>query len=97
MTGLIEMEILQGFKSEQEASRIQHLLTAFPWVPEPNRQDYLAAAAIYRRCRAGGRTIRSSIDCILAQLCLRHRLPLLTKDRDFTYIADFYPLILVES
>src|SRR5487761_2324045 len=54
--------------------------------------DHIEAARIYRLCRAKGFTIRSTIDCLIAQLCLRDGLALLTKDRDFKAIADCLPL-----
>ena len=35
-----------------------------------------------------------TIDALLAQLCIRHDLTLLTADRDFTHIAQHCPLRL---
>ncbi|WP_420886111.1 PIN domain-containing protein, partial [Candidatus Contendibacter odensensis] len=48
---------------------------------------YCEAATLYRRCRSQGSTIRSTIDCLIARICLRHDYDLLTKDRDFRLIA----------
>jgi predicted nucleic acid-binding protein len=85
--GLVLTEILLGLRSETEASRIADLLTAFDEVPDPDRTDYVAAASIYRLCRSKGKTIRSTIDCVIAQSCIRYGHSLLTKDRDFVAIA----------
>ena len=95
LPGLVFTEILLGLKSDREAKRIAQLLQAFDWLPEPSQADYAAAAALYRHCRSKGLTIRSTIDCVIAQLCLRDGLPLLAKDRDFEHIAQHVPLRLV--
>jgi predicted nucleic acid-binding protein len=95
LPGLVYTEILLGLKNDAEAKRIAQLLQAFDWVAEPTRADYAAAASLYRQCRAKGLTIRSTIDCVIAQLCLRDGLPLLAKDRDFDRIAQLVALKLV--
>ena len=55
---------------------------------------HVAAAKLYRQCRAKGVTVRSTIDCLIAQLCIRDNLPLLAKDRDFTQMAKVVPLVM---
>ena len=89
LPGLVLTETLQGLR---DAERAQRALLTFELAPELTRSDYEQAAAIYRTCRAGGRTPRSAIDCLIAQLCLRHGYQLLTRDRDFDAIARFFPL-----
>ncbi len=95
LPGLVFTEILLGLQNDNEAKRIALLLGAFNWLPEPTRDDYAAAAGLYRQCRTRGLTIRSTIDCVIAQLCLRDGLPLLAKDRDFDRIAQCVALELV--
>ena len=90
--GLVRTEVQLGARTEAEALRISRSLSAYPLVPEPTPADYEAAAAIYRTCRARGFTIRSAIDCLIAQLCLRDGYELLAKDRDFDAIAAAFPL-----
>lgn len=90
--GLVLTEILLGLKTDKEAAQISGLLDAFASTPECDYHDYQEAAGIYRFCRAQGITIRSTIDCLLAQLCLRHEYDLLTKDRNFYAIAKCVPL-----
>ena len=97
LPGVVLTEILLGLKSEADAEHIASLLTAFDSVPEFDRDDYLAVAAIYRTCRTQGYTIRSTIDCLIARACLRHDFSLLTKDRDFQAIARFFPLRLITT
>ncbi len=67
--------------SPSEATKIFGWLEAFDYIKEPTRSDYIDAARIYRICRAKGYTIRSTVDCMIAQLCLRDAPPLLSKDR----------------
>jgi len=95
LPGLVLTEILLGLKNDAQAKRIAQLLEAFSDTPEPSRSDHIAAAALYRACRAKGLTIRSTIDCVIAQLCLRDGQALLAKDRDFDRIAEKTGLKLV--
>lgn len=97
LCGIVLTEILLGLRSDAEAARIADLLDAFDTAPELERDDYRKAAGIYRRCRTEGQTIRSTIDCLIAQLCIRHGFTLLTKDRDFRAIAASHPLRLVSQ
>jgi len=95
LPGLLLTEILLGLQNDDEAKRIAQLLEAFHDVPEPSRADHMAAAALYRACRTKGVTIRSTVDCVIAQLCLRDGQALLAKDRDFDRIAELTDLQLV--
>lgn len=97
IAGLVLTEILLGLRSDSQARRIESLLDAFDYLPDSDRSDHVAAASLYRLCRARGRTIQSVVDCLIAQLCLRHGVPLLTKDRDFRAIAACVPLQLLET
>jgi predicted nucleic acid-binding protein len=93
LCGVVLTEILLGLPN-LEARRIEDLLDAFSLAPEFERDDYGTAAHIYRTCRDNGITIRSVIDCLIAQTCLKHNYPLLAKDRDFVQIARYFPLQL---
>jgi predicted nucleic acid-binding protein len=95
--GLVLTEILVGVRSEAEADRVAGALSAFDPTPELDSTDYRKAAELYRVCRRRGLTIRSTIDCLIAQLCLRHGYELLAKDRDFDSIAEVFPLQRVAS
>jgi predicted nucleic acid-binding protein len=90
--GLVLTEVLMGARNEAEARRISESLAAFPPVPPPALSDHERAAQIYRTCRSRGHKIRSSIDCLIAQLCLRDGHELLAQDRDFEAIGSVFPL-----
>lgn len=92
LPGVILTEILLGLSSEKEANKMSELLTAFDNTKELSLVDYKQAAKIYRTCRSKGRTIRSTVDCLIAVICLRDNLELLSKDRDFDSIANCFPL-----
>ena len=85
--GVVLTEILMGFRSEKDAREIAETLLAFPVCQDLDRAGYGQAAALYRKCRANGYTIRSTVDCLIAQICIRDNLSLLTRDRDFEIIA----------
>lgn len=95
--GIVLTEVLLGLRDEQQARKVASLLEAFDEPSESDRADYLEAARIYRTCRAHGHTVRSTIDCLIAQTCLRNGLSLLTRDRDFRAIAEVTALELVHA
>ena len=84
-TGLILQELLQGFAGPKARSLILDRFSAVPLVV-PDRDDHVQAAELHNRCRRAGRQI-GTIDALLAQLCLRHDLTMLTTDRDFRALA----------
>ena len=95
--GLVLTEILQGVRTDVDAARVARVLSAFDVTPNMDSGDYEKAAALYRQCRTKGFTIRSTIDCLIAQLCLRHNYELLAKDRDFDSIGQLAALKRVAS
>lgn len=94
-TGLVLQELLQGFYGPKAQEQIIDRLSALPLVV-PDRQDHIAAAALRNLCRKKGVQIET-IDALLAQLCIRHELMLLTADEDFTHIARHSELRLWEG
>lgn len=84
-TGLVLQELLQGFSGPRDRNQIIEHFAALPLL-SPDRQDHIDAAELRNRCRRAGIQI-GTIDAILAQLCIRHDLTLLTTDRDFVGIG----------
>ncbi len=84
-TGLVLQELLQGFNAPKARERIVERFAALPLL-QPDRSDHIAAAALRNVCRNAGVRI-GTIDALLAQLCIRHDLVLLTTDKDFTHAA----------
>ena len=92
-TGLVLQELLQGFLGAKASSQIIERFAALPLII-PDRVDHIQAAEIRNRCRRKG-IQTGTIDALLAQLCLRHDLELLTTDNDFIHISKVYPLRLI--
>ena len=84
-TGLILQELLQGFTGPRARTEIIERFSALPLLV-PDRKDYIDAADLRNLCRRSGIQI-GTIDALLAQLCIRHGLTLLTTDNDFVQIA----------
>ncbi len=89
-TGLVLQELLQGFSGPKAQAQIVERFSALPLL-QPDRDDHVNAARVRNMCRKAGVQL-GTIDALLAQLCIRHDLTLLTTDRDFTHAAEHCPL-----
>jgi len=85
ITGLVLQELLQGFAGPRARKDIIDRFAALPLLA-PDRQDHIDAADLRNRCRRAGLQI-GTIDAVIAQLCVRHQLQLLTTDNDFVLAA----------
>ena len=85
VTGLVLQELLQGFAGPKARKDIVDRFTALPLLA-PDRLDHIDAAELRNRCRRAGLQI-GTIDAVIAQLCIRHGLMLLTTDNDFVLAA----------
>ncbi len=94
-TGLILQELLQGFSEPRARKDIIDRFGALPLLG-PDRQDHIDAAVLRNRCRHAG-VQTGTIDALLAQLCIRHALTLLTTDKDFVHVAAHCPLRVWKS
>src|SRR5207247_8390684 len=88
-TGLILQEILQGFSGPKARKKILDRFTPLPSIV-PQREDHIAAADLRNDCRRRGLQI-GTIDALLARLCIRHKLGMLSPDRDFEHLARLAP------
>lgn len=89
-TGLVLQELLQGFSGPKASAQIVERFGALPLI-QPDREDHIGAAGLRNTCRRAGVQI-GTIDALIAQLCIRHELTLLSTDKDFTYVAKHCPL-----
>jgi len=89
-TGLILQELLQGFAGPRARGQIIERFSALPLLV-PDREDHVEAAEVRNRCRRAGVQI-GTIDALLARICIRYELTLLTTDRDFELAASHCPL-----
>lgn len=84
-TGLVLQELLQGFSKPKANKQIIEHFAALPLLV-PDRDDHVHAAELRNTCRRKGVQV-GTIDALLAQLCIRHELLMLTTDNDFLGIA----------
>ncbi len=84
-TGLVLQELLQGFSGAKASAQIIERFGALPLL-RPDREDHIAAAKLRNTCRRAGVQV-DTIDAVLAQLCIRHDLTLLSTDNDYRLAA----------
>lgn len=84
-TGLVLQELLQGFRGPRQGQSIIDLFAGIAMIV-PTRSDHIDAAILRNACRRQGIQV-GIIDALLAHVCIRHGLLMLTTDRDFGYIA----------
>ena len=92
VTGLVLQELLQGFSRPKAHTEIAARFASLPLLI-PDREDHVQAADLRNRCRRRGVQV-GTIDALLAQLCIRHELQMLTTDGDFRNMAKVVPLSL---
>ncbi len=85
---IILTEILQGIKEDDTFQKVKDYLLEFPMYTPRSTTTYLKAAGIYRDCRKKGKTVRKTVDCIIAAICLENGLALFHKDKDFNLIEE---------
>ncbi|MBK7951417.1 MAG: PIN domain-containing protein [Deltaproteobacteria bacterium] len=83
--GLVLQELLQGFSGAKASAQIIERFAALPLI-QPDRDDHIAAALLRNACRRAGVQV-GTIDAVLAQLCVRHDLTMLSTDNDFKLAA----------
>ena len=92
LTRFNRLELLQGAVDEGEWTTLADYLEGQDYV-EIGGDTWRNAARIHFDLRRQGRTIRSAIDCCIAQLAIENNLRWLHRDRDFETIAEIRPLI----
>ena len=95
-TDVVLLEVLAGTTDEERAARLRRFLAGAELLRQESPADAEQAAALYRACRRAGETPRSLNDCLIAAVALRHDVPVLHRDRDFTLLAQHTDLRLVE-
>ena len=82
----IRMEVLAGARDEAHLLNLRRLLARAVILPM-RPTDFEDAAALYRRCRRQGATVRKLIDCLIAAVAIRTGTPILHHDTDFQTLA----------
>jgi predicted nucleic acid-binding protein len=95
LTDIVLTEILQGLPGDREARRVERRLLAFEVLRLDGLDDFRRAASLYRRARARGITIRRTLDCLIASVCVRDGAAVLHSDADFDRLATCTDLRVV--
>jgi len=86
LTRFTQMELLQGCRDEGDWRLLETHLEGQEYLPMSDGSWGLAAR-IYFDLRRVGKTVRSTIDCCIAQMAIENDVALLHQDRDFETIA----------
>jgi predicted nucleic acid-binding protein len=85
-TGIVVQELMQGLVSEAARTQIRDRLSRLSHITTT-----LDAAEAFIECRRRGVQL-ATVDALLAALCVRRGLTLLTTDRDFVHAAPILGL-----
>jgi predicted nucleic acid-binding protein len=95
LTDLILSETLQGIGDEKAFTRVLRDLRNFVIFETGGEELAVEAARNFGSLRQRGRTIRKTIDCLIATFCIRHGHSLLHRDRDYDYFEDLVGLDVI--
>ena len=95
LTDLILCEVLQGITSTNQFEAVQEELLNFAVFETGTVEIAVEAALNYRRLRAAGRTVRKTIDSLIATFCLLEKHSLLHNDRDYDPFEDVLGLKVI--
>lgn len=86
--GIVVAEVFQGLRRSSTREQIVALFRELTYL-EPSGLDlYVRAADVYRQLRQRGRTVRSTIDCVIAAIAEESGCRLLARDRDLELIVS---------
>ncbi len=98
ITSVIYQELLQGAKNKKEYELLDEYLRCQRFFhPVDPVTSYEKAAMIYFLCRKKGITVRSTIDCLIAQVAIEQNLLLLQNDKDFVNMSPIINLKLYKT
>lgn len=95
LTTIIVCEVLQGLREERKAIAVATALRQFEVFEMPNLAVALQAARNYRTLRSRGRTVRKTVDVLIATFCIEEQHSLLHRDRDFDPFEELLGLSVV--
>jgi predicted nucleic acid-binding protein len=86
--GVIVAEVLQGLRREKGRRDVERLLRELTFLEAIGPDPYIKAAGLYRALRQRGKTVRSTIDCLIAVVAAENGCYVLAKDRDLGLVLD---------
>jgi predicted nucleic acid-binding protein len=94
LTDVTLTEVLQGVRDEGQVSLVDERLCAFDVLRLDSLDDFRRAAQLYRTARRRGVTIRRTVDCLIASVCIREGVPIMHNDGDFDRLAEHCALTI---
>ena len=86
--GIVVAEVFQGLRRHEGRDAIRRSFEDLIFLEPSGIRLYLRAAELYRSLRERGRTVRSTVDCIIAATAEDAGCALLARDRDMDAIID---------
>ena len=90
--GPVRQELLSGIKSKTDFTILKQHLRSFKDI-ELQPQDYELAAEYFNAARKKG-IQGSNTDFLICAISSRHKMPILTTDKDFTHFQSVFPVSL---
>jgi predicted nucleic acid-binding protein len=97
LTDLILCEVLQGTMTVRDFQSVHTELLKFEIFETGTIRVALEAASNYRRLREAGRTVRRTIDTLIATFCLLEGHSLLHRDRDYDPFEEVLGLNVIHA
>ncbi len=85
--GIVVAEVFQGLRRDKPRA-IRRSFEELTFLEPSGIPLYLRAAEVYRMLRRKGRTVRSTIDCVVAVIAEEHGCYVLARDRDMDAILE---------
>lgn len=95
VAGVIFQEVLQGATDDIVYEGLREKFMAMLLLEPRELSTYEIAAQLFRRARNAGFTIRKPTDCLIAALALEHGALLVHNDRDFFFLSQVEPSLLI--
>ncbi len=92
LTGPVRQELLSGIKSRKQFNLLRKHLRAFEEI-EIEMEDYELAAEYFNMARQNG-IQGSNTDFLICAISKRHKMPILTTDKDFIHFQTLLPIEL---
>jgi predicted nucleic acid-binding protein len=86
--GIVIAEVFQGLRRDRGRDSIRRSFEDMTFLEPPGIHPYLRAAELYRTLRRRGKTVRSTVDCVIAAIAEDGGCDLLARDRDMDAILD---------
>ena len=86
--GIVVAEVFQGLRRAEGRDASRRSFEELMFLEPSGIRLYLRAAELYRALRGKGKTVRSTVDCIIAAIAEDAGCALLARDRDMDAILD---------